>query len=238
MIKERQIIYVDDKPHIKCVVIMLPTISANNPIVYLYPDGKLYLLPPKTGVAKMLHLYITSDEEIKEGDWYIDDCNKIRQSVTSDKEYWEVRKDYKKIIATTDTSLKIKYDGTSLITDNWDKSLPQPSQQFIEKYIEEFNKGNQITEYLAEVEKKWINSKGEIGNNFNSVALYEESIKEFDAMLIHQLKLDSQNQITIRKQKDNWSRKEVEELCRKAYLVGRGSGRSLLHFDKWIEENL
>jgi hypothetical protein len=40
-----------------------------------------------------------SDEEIKEGDLYLDDIHTIRKSITSVKEYWEARKDYKKIIA-------------------------------------------------------------------------------------------------------------------------------------------
>ena len=43
------------------------------------------------------HLYFTTDEGIKEGDWYIDDANQVRQAVTSDLEYWETRKEYKKI---------------------------------------------------------------------------------------------------------------------------------------------
>lgn len=66
------------------------------------------------------HLYFTTDEEIKEGDWYIDDCNLIRQAVTSDKDYWDRRPTYKKIVATTDKSL----------------GLPEPSQAFIQKYCE------------------------------------------------------------------------------------------------------
>ena len=39
------------------------------------------------------------DEEIKESDLYLDDIHTIRKSITSVKEYWEARKDYKKIIA-------------------------------------------------------------------------------------------------------------------------------------------
>ena len=45
-----------------------------------------------------------------------------------------------KIIATTDISLVKEYN------------LPQPSQQFIQKYIEEYNKGNIITDVLVEYE--------------------------------------------------------------------------------------
>lgn len=47
------------------------------------------------------HYVVVDDSEIKEGDWYIDDSNCIRQSVTSDKEYWGRRMDYKKITHST-----------------------------------------------------------------------------------------------------------------------------------------
>ena len=57
------------------------------------------------------HLCITSSDRIKEGDWYIDDCNEIRKSHTSDKEYWKARSSYKKIIAATDRSLNLPEIG-------------------------------------------------------------------------------------------------------------------------------
>ena len=85
------------------------------------------------------HLYITSDDEIKEGDLHI----------TSDHSGFGFRK--YKIIATTDTSLKTdnpNYDIGKLAYI----TLPQPSQQFIEKYIESYNKGEIITDVLVEYE--------------------------------------------------------------------------------------
>lgn len=64
------------------------------------------------------HIYITSsDEEIKEGDWYIDDSNMVRKSIISDKEYWSTRQDYKKVILTTN-DLLIK-DGIQSIDDEF-----------------------------------------------------------------------------------------------------------------------
>ena len=53
------------------------------------------------------HLYVISDDEIKFDDYYIDDVNFVRRSITSNKDYWNVRKSYKKIIASSDTSLKL-----------------------------------------------------------------------------------------------------------------------------------
>lgn len=52
-----------------------------------------------------LHLVITSDEQIKKSDWYIDDANKIRQNITTDLDYWALRKAYKKIICSNHTSI-------------------------------------------------------------------------------------------------------------------------------------
>lgn len=44
-------------------------------------------------------MVITSDETIGFG-WYIDDVGQLRKSVTDDADYWSVRKEYKKVIAT------------------------------------------------------------------------------------------------------------------------------------------
>ena len=95
------------------------------------------------------HLYVLSDEEIKEGDWYLSfdihgnygkpisaDYNKTNEfSLKPYSNYC------KKIITTTDKSLmKI------------DVELPQ---SFIEKYVEEYYKGNKINfipvEYYTEI---------------------------------------------------------------------------------------
>ena len=54
------------------------------------------------------HYIIVDDSVIKEGDYYIDDTNTIRQSVTSDKDYWSSRADYKKITHSTEP-LEYKY---------------------------------------------------------------------------------------------------------------------------------
>jgi hypothetical protein len=69
------------------------------------PDGELGTI----GISKnkMLgndywqpqRMVITSDETINFG-WYIDDIGQLRKSVTDDADYWSVRKEYKKVIAT------------------------------------------------------------------------------------------------------------------------------------------
>jgi len=61
------------------------------------------------------NIYITSDEYI--GLSYYLDGNLIRKGVIDDENYWEVRKEYKKIILTTDPEL-IK-DGVQAIPDEF-----------------------------------------------------------------------------------------------------------------------
>ena len=141
------------------------------------------------------HLYILSNEEIKEGDWYIDDINTIRQSITSDKDYWAVRQDYKKIIATTNTSLYVP-----ITQDKPFDELPQPSDSFIKKYIEEYNKGNVITKVLVEYE---------IGKSYSGNSGLE--VKQW-------LKVDSNNTITIKKvEPELYTREQVEQYIINVY---------------------
>lgn len=103
------------------------------------------------------HLYITSDDEIKEGDWFIGDNISLKQCTLNNAGninfkggWYSGSENCKKIIATTDTSLKVKtyYE----IEGNQEVNLPQPSQQFIEKYIESYNKGEVITNISVEYE--------------------------------------------------------------------------------------
>ena len=51
------------------------------------------------------HIYITSDEEIKMDDWYLDDTNSVRQAITECESYWTHRKKYQKIILTDNKDL-------------------------------------------------------------------------------------------------------------------------------------
>lgn len=87
------------------------------------------------------HLYILSDEEIKEGDWYLDNYNNsiIKANINSDHKYYV--SNCKKIIATTDSSL----------------GLPRPSDGFITKYIKLYNAGTPITKVMVEYEEEPLN---------------------------------------------------------------------------------
>lgn len=182
-------------------VVMLPTLEKSD-IVLHSKRNKLYSIL-KDNISynynKILsplewskqHLYITSDDKIKVGDWVINKWNEIHQITKNDgKEYI---KTCKKIIATTNIKL-----GTCEYSDRYRESyfnpLPQPSQQFIEKYIEEYNKGTVITDILVEYE-------GE--------ALYTE--QQYFKGYKDNLKINPKdNTITIKKVKEAYTK---DELC-------------------------
>jgi hypothetical protein len=193
------------------------------------------------------HLYFLSDEEINEGDWFIHpdsscfdkECKEvsiggyeIKQVSKTDEHfvYHEVMaisksKNIKKIIATTDKSFRlteiVKEDGN--IKFPYITPLPQPSQSFIKKFIEEYNKGNVITEVKVEY---WAHT--------------EEHI---------QYKINPDNTINIKPKKEEWSREEVIVLLQKLaddidnnyrpYTRDNSIGFDLVNNDgQWIEKNL
>ena len=117
-------------------VVMLPTNKPSKLGDLATYQGKSLAKVIKEGVnlknttVQFWNLYIISDDEIKEGDWFYNIHSKIvgRAEFNFGKDELA-----KKIIATTDSSLwrpSHKYASDVIL-------LPQPSQQFIEKFIEE-----------------------------------------------------------------------------------------------------
>lgn len=130
-------------------VIILPTTVKENSVTLSLKDNKLFNFIHKLKNDKFMesqHIYIVSNNEnIFIGDWYLDDTNNVRQSVTSDSHYWDIRPEYKKIIATTNKSLKI-YDSETLASNCgfYLKSNSVPifglTESFIKSYIDIYNK--------------------------------------------------------------------------------------------------
>lgn len=84
------------------------------------------------------HLYFTSNEEIKEGDWYrtktFDEMDKKFIQATKENTDFSVIDPYsQKIIATTDTSL---WQHASHPEGTVKVGLPSISQSFIKQYVE------------------------------------------------------------------------------------------------------
>lgn len=182
------------------------------------------------------HLYITSDDELKKGDFAIYDnghnspgfvVKKVEVSdgivyrrpneTYQDYGYKDggitpLSKDVKKIIATTDSFLT--YHDKIPIGENvcgLHKQIPQIPQQFIEHFVSEYNKGNIITDVMVE---------------FTSYHGINTSIAEINAISgdnsmnwkgigdnrDFKLKLNQDNTINIKPVKDSWSREEVKNL--------------------------
>lgn len=103
-------------------IFVLPTDNYKNVRLSLFND-KLYL-GDVASTSKPQNIYITSDDYI--GYSYYLDGGLVRKGVIDDKEYWEVRKEYKKIIMTTDPELikdrvqEIPEDFLKWLVDNPD----------------------------------------------------------------------------------------------------------------------
>ena len=230
--RENSIIYLDGKPHKYSDVVMLPTNEKAPQIgmISTTNDGKLqsvdkglvdmYTFHQQFGdfapVIPYQHLYFLSDEEIKEGDWCImlDSFGNVFSNPQqyNDPKTQHLNKGLRKIIATTDDSIDGFYRGYAY-------QLPQPSESFIEAFVESFNKGQQITEVMVECETvtDWDNyTTIPVGNGG---ATHKEK---------QQLKINPKdNTITIRKVKDNFEKTDVmkfmELLCVRGCFRGTES---------------
>ncbi len=192
------------------------------------------------------HLYIISDDEIKEGNWCImlDDLGNIFSIPQQWKSVGTLNKNLRKIIATTDLSL-INNDKT--LNGKWqNRQLPQPSQQFIEKYIEEYNKGNIITNVLVEYDNL---VEDVFGNQHLQTINDGELYLNTTTLISSNLKINPKdNTITIKKLKDSWNREEVIQLLKAVLYTNnitlyRYPDNSVSEIDKndlkdWIKENL
>ncbi len=203
----------------------------------------------KSVPAKSFHLYAISDDEIKEGDWVISLFNnRLFQSnvlttkgLEITKKFNDVeRKEYKKIIATTDKSLnsEISTKEKRILDDanqpypknkpsNW--ILPQFPESFIQAYIKAYNDGNPITE----VDLEWMN--GGDNKHYNAPRTRLDN-----TVIVHQSK--------------TYTRDEVEALLNKVHKNGSEWGLNhsyassglnypteesrIKKLDKWIQDNL
>ena len=212
-------------------VVMLPTELKS--IIFLNKQNKLRFL------GKLLfsdeeysnnHLYIISDDKIKHNDWVYDKETNTVFEIDEELDYKEIKKlndslFVKKIIASTNTLLVSNY-GSFLSPDI--KKVPQPSQQFIEKYIESYNKGEIIVDILVEYEI--------FDNQCDGFSCQLCNCDNDKSILIENLKINPKdNTITIKKLKNSWNREEHISDIRKFYNEYKFSG---INIDKWIEENV
>lgn len=92
--------------------------------------------------------------------------------------------DLRKVVELTleDAKISVIWSDTyhKHLSDNIIQSLKQP------KYPKYF-----------EAEMEWVNSRGETGKDFTDVAIYKESIKEYDAFLREKTTTNQQRQIVL-----------------------------------------
>lgn len=157
----------------KCQVVLLETelkYDDNKYITYLSNRvGKMLYFGNlnndfyNTNDAKHKHLYILSSEEIKKENWVIDNnilCKAIEDFPSTT---W-----CNKVIATTDFIL----------------SLPKINQDFINKYISEYNKGNIIKEVMIEYINKYEVLIGDHGRNNPLIP----KLRKDNTIIIHPIK--------------------------------------------------
>ena len=170
----------------KCKVVMLPTNKPSKLGDLATYQGKSLAKVIKEGVnlknttVQFWNLYIISDDEIKKGDYIYCTITNGIEIAKYNHDY--LIRDWKKVIATTDTTLKITISPYLFpeggACQSRDFLLPQPSQQFIEEFIEEYNKGNTIKDILVEYEL--ISNEEYFGNTVNpddDVPYFDERLK-------------------------------------------------------------
>ena len=224
----------------KCKAVMLPTNEKATNIVKLLKDTISYTTTENIPGGEYQHLYIVSDDKVQEDDWVIQfNAENSPFSPVKYRDFGGGSFTFKKVLATTDSSLvnlekqyfdKNKERRSALLKQI---KVPQPTQSFVEMFIEEFNKGNAITDVLVEYKGKYrTNPDGEpIGLPVHD---YQPKVNSKD------------NTITIKKVKDSWSKEEVENLIKSVVKEISYGNEELLHhydgdfreLDKWIEENL
>lgn len=212
-------------------VIMLPTGIAKSDYnqLWLCDLNNLYNATAVKGVkshkdTKFQELYILSNDKIKEGDWTIFNNKKKRTQypLQYSNDIGLPKFLFKKIIATTDKSIRF---ATGEQWPEWEY-LPEPSQQFITKYIESYNKGKIITDVLVE-----LLSEESYGCDLAYYGLSEPGIK-----------INSKdNTITIKKLKDNCNREEhiinIKKFA-KEFVANTNTAYKQKDIDDWISNNL
>lgn len=203
-------------------IVMLPTEKANKGCIIKNDINKVmfvcytYLTQ---GYLKSLyrtsnHLYFTTDEEIKAGDWW------LRDKEVSNKTISHGICDCKKIVATTD-ELITGYIQQQDSEVDIERCLPKPSEAFLKKYCDLGGIDKVEIEYIEILEQ-------------DDVQMYEFRTGKYE------IKVDSHNTITIHQIKNNWTKEEVESLLKRAfgYAISFGMSRDTEQTNKWIKNNI
>ncbi len=221
----------------KAQVIMLPTENkVNGIIVKEIVSNKLQQVYKEDCQHEDFvpqHLYIISDDKIEKGDWYISNGKVYQHPVKEFSKSLPHAWYGGKIVATTDKSVRF---ATGEMFPEWEY-LPQPSEQFLEKYIDAYNRGEVITDVLVEYEETDKKSVcvGMSGKPSKPIYNWIGNWK---------LKVNSDNTINIKSAKESWNREELVLLFKKheediiKYINSSTPSATPSFNDMWIKENL
>lgn len=204
----------DNRLFIESNVIMLSTGKNNiaTPILKHNAIGTLYFnnkMKNTKTLGNWQHLYFTSDEEIKEGDWRMitDKESSLYGQFEQKKSKLPENDQWSKIIATTDQSLTeirlidgLDKDGYKVETIKQEFCLPQPSHKAIKALCEQGG----FDKCLVEIESNCRDI---------SALCTTESFANGCLSCDHTVKIDSRNTITIKPFVEKaYTQSEVEQI--------------------------
>lgn len=197
-------------------IIMIPTKEHTNLFI---ANGKLYngnLSDTTISHYICQHLYILSDEEIKEGNYFINFDGVWQYNLV------KPNGNAKKIIASTDPSLINITRETYLNRSIKVEELPQIPQSYLPIYAKAYNEGKQINEVELEVESdKIVYGGGLLPGN-------EIGVKGNQAYESYKIKTNPNNEVIIVDNKNDIKIIISEEELREKYIE--------LHTKNWDEE--
>ncbi len=183
---------------------MLPTNKAEGIMFFdTITVGKLITNLNTTNITwtdcKYQHLYIISDEEIKEGDWVIMNNKWIVQLYEIENGYAGIRNDVgsthisncKKIIATTDNICTNTQEEH--YTRNW---LPQIPESFVNVFVDSYNKNEVINkvDLETEISSEWLKENPPFSKN-HTKPYYSIKVRTDNTVIIHP---SEENQLEIK----------------------------------------
>jgi len=223
----------------KYKVVMLPTEKAINKDSICTRAGKLAFSfdePLTLKNWKRIELFITSDDEIKVGDYFLAD-NRMTTTQNEGNPKWVLCictkvSDTGWIYCNEFPEQGFNGDWCKKVIACTDKStnLPRPSEGFLFKLITEHNKGIKIDEVMVEY-----------------CILFNQPPDTGDHSIGEYLKINPKdNTITIKKVKDSYTREEVYNLISEFadYCDGlyrpytRDNMEAFYAKDKWLEEKI
>jgi hypothetical protein len=198
--------------------------------------GNIHVLPTDkpSGLFKdeNQHIYITSDEEIKEGDWYISFLeNEVYKATKETQNIMSVanlvgstsyKKTHFKIILTTDQDL-IK-DGVQAIDDD---------------FLEWFVKNPSCEEVEVEkLEGRYVDYSGNVHSpiNYKIIIPKEEAKQDEIDFIANELAIEKE----MEKQQQGYSEEDMTEAFRVGFNIGCNDVESphYLIFEEWFKNGL